>query len=207
MNLGKLNITSTMLALILVGVGIIILGVLCVMQYNAMEEPRERSEEVEEIINEKEIELSRLMAIRQEAEEYERFLNLVKQLIPEEAAEDRLITSLQDLAMDAGVNFVRVNLGDHEEEENHMEIPLDLTFEGSFRSFLMTVEHLHYPRDGRRAFRVDSINLGPSQMDIYGAAFYQKEDVEPEEDEEAEEVDVDDAELEEDVGTDMEAEF
>jgi len=176
MNFSNIKLTPTLIAIIAAAAGIILMLVLVFMHLGNLNEVRDRIAEEEDAIHMAEMRLQTLTDIRERAPEYEQYLYTLEQLIPQQPQEDTLITSLQHLSQETGVEFSQVNFDTRQENEDYSEMPLNLSFEGNYRSFLHLMYHLQNPGARQaRALRVESINLDRESLEIEAKAFYQED--------------------------------
>lgn len=104
-------------------------------------------------------EQERLLLLRQLEKEGPHFterLELFENLIPEETTRYQLMQHLQKIATLNGIRLLQVSFNDEKPTDAYVEIPLELSLEGSFQALLKLLRTM---REGERAFRVDNIEI------------------------------------------------
>jgi len=121
-------------------------------------------------------EQEQLLLLRQLEKEGPRFLQrleLLDNLIPEKTTEYQLVRELQKIASISGIHLLQVQFDSELSSDAYMEIPMDLSLEGSFRALLQMLRTL---KEGERAFRVDKIEITGEESGIRAnlrvSAFY-----------------------------------
>lgn len=184
MEFGGTRISSG--TVILVVAVILFLGIVffTVSRFGALSDARERLAEEEQALQLAEIQLERLQEIGRQAPEFAKYLTSLEHLMPGQPEEDALIACLEKMAVDNDVRFSRINFNARQEtDDGFVEIPLNLTFQGDYRSFLSMMSRIQQPQEKSRAFRVENLQLNQDRLELNVKAFY-RDQPEPDESDE-----------------------
>jgi Tfp pilus assembly protein PilO len=103
-----------------------------------------------------------------------------KKLVPDLPDESGLISTIQDIAADVMAEFIQVKFDPRVKGAEYMEMPMVISFAGSYDCFISFIDEL---RNCSRALRIDSINVGLAgeegtkiKADINMVAFYKNTD-------------------------------
>lgn len=107
--------------------------------------------------------LATLKQVRSRAGEMKERLEKCHSLVPVEADEDRLISRIQDMADMAGMRFLEIRFGERVPKDGYLEMPLDISFQGSYSSLLLLLDEL---QNGERAITVDEVKIGAGKEDL-----------------------------------------
>ena len=169
MDLRDIKITPGILALILGGLGLVVMLFLIINQLGALNDAQDRVSEESDALNLANIRLGQLVELRQRGPEFVNYWETLEQLIPAEAGEADLIISLDRMARNAGIELTEVRFDERGHTDEYVEVPLQISFRGEFRSFLEIIQNL---QEGNRAFRIENINLDGERLDLNLKAFY-----------------------------------
>ncbi len=146
---------------------------LVVNQIGALNEARNRLDDEERALRNAESGLQRLIEIRKQTSEFERYLSMLEHFMPKHAGEDSLISSLGKMAEDTGLKFAQIRFNNRmETDKGYTEIPLDLVFQGDYRSFLNLMQKIQKPQEETRALRVENLKLNNERLELNVTAFY-----------------------------------
>ena len=104
-----------------------------------------------------------LVILRQLAGEgpgFRQRLDFFEGLIPGEMAIYQQIRQLQKISALSGIRLLQVDFGDEEHAGDYVELPLELSLEGSFGAVQKMLQTM---REGRQAFRVDAFDISAGQ--------------------------------------------
>ncbi len=107
-----------------------------------------------------------LLTLRQLEEEGPGFqlrLERFENLIPEEMAGCRQISSLQKITALSGMRLLQADFGDEKAGDGYVEVPLELSLEGSFGAVQKLLLSM---REGKRAFRIDDLQIIGGQESV-----------------------------------------
>lgn len=162
--------------------GLLALAILIVAAYfqvGAVRGAREAVAAEQQALLQMEERLRDLLELEKHVPAWKQHVSVYLRLIPAEPEENVLLIVLHGAAHQAGVQSFQVGLGKPVARPGYIEIPLTLSFEGSYQSTLQLLDELRY---GTRAIRVDKVNLatggaGPSglKVDIAAGAFYRSD--------------------------------
>ena len=98
----------------------------------------------------------------------------IKALIPDSPIEEEIILHIQGVSAECSVQPVTIRFSNRKEAGSLTEMPLELSFSGTYRGFLNLLSGLMY---GDRFIRIDEIRLGQNSgslnIDLKANAFYQ----------------------------------
>lgn len=100
--------------------------------------------------------VNKLREMEKDAGEMEAQLQAIREMLPEEPSEDDVLEYLQNLAKSAPAVLEKVQFGDRVTARGFVEMPISLTFNGSYKGFLNLMTGVMY---GDRLFRVDEVRI------------------------------------------------
>lgn len=163
----------------LLALGIVVLGIMIFLiygQYSARQDLVKRVEE--ESLNVVRLN-ARLESLRQLAEREDEMrtqMALLDQLLPGSSEEDSLIRILQRSADAAQISMVHIRFGERIDRDDHVEMPLSLSFEGRYQHLVDLLDNIE---NSPRAIRIDEVEMGQGRIqlpylaiNVRGSAFY-----------------------------------
>ena len=119
--------------------------------------------------------LKRMQHARERTPDMEAHLEELQLMIPGNPQQEQILTGLQRSAEEASLVFGSVQFGEHIREDGYAAIPMKLTFQGEYKSFLKLLNRLMH---GERLYRIDEINLGSVDgslsIEITASVFYKE---------------------------------
>lgn len=98
----------------------------------------------------------------------------IKKLIPAEPLEEQIVSFLQNSSGASSLVPVTIRFTGKKENGNLGEVPMELSFSGSYRGFMNLLSYMMY---GDRLFRIDGVKLGENggilTINLTANAFYQ----------------------------------
>lgn len=120
--------------------------------------------------------LAQLEELSRHEKEMTATIDACKKLMPSEPQEDWLIEYIQNTADTAMANFVEIQFSPRVQGSSYSEMPVKISFQGSYTSFVNFLKSL---RNGERAVRVDSVTATPTgsgstdiKAELAASAFY-----------------------------------
>lgn len=152
---------------ILIGVGIVVLILILFFflgwrpQSARLSQLAQKKQQEESKYKEAEATLTRLKAAKKEAPEIEAKLVTLSKRMPEEPEMPSLLVELQDVANEAGIDFVSIKpsppaVKETKDKKKYSEIPLSISLEGSFFD---VVDYLYRLEKMPREIKVKNISV------------------------------------------------
>ncbi|MEW5922002.1 MAG: type 4a pilus biogenesis protein PilO [Bacillota bacterium] len=144
------------LSVILLIILVVLSLYLSLNRYSSLGEVRERLRLEQQALARDEAKLRLLLELREKGPLFLEQLEHFNNLIPEEANVHHLLPYLQRTAFLNQASLLQVHFVEEKASGDYVELPLTLSFEGSFHELLKLLRSL---REGERAVRIDSIRL------------------------------------------------
>ncbi len=173
MNLRDIKVSPMVLTLLLGALAIAMMVYLLFNQLGALHEAQYRLEEEKEALNQVNLQLEQLLELRQRAPEFQEFLNTLERLIPSEPQKEDVLVTLEENARKAGANLARIRFDGYQWVDDYGEIPLQLSYEGDYASFLKMLGQMQHQQGESRAYRIENINLTRERLDMDLKTFFQ----------------------------------
>ncbi len=155
-NLKDIDINVNIAIIVLSVIAIIVLSFLIAGQVSSMGDIERLIADEETAVSNAQAELQQLYVLRDREPDYLHQLSVLEQLVPPGDWEDELLAYLQDHAVNEKMDLLNVNYIERNNMGEYIEMPVQLTLEGTYYSLLGLLDRFRY---GRRAIRVDSVNI------------------------------------------------
>lgn len=114
---------------------------------------------IEVLIGEKQVLLQKMKDAETRSAELEAQIAVLQKMIPEEPGQNHFLVWVQQISSEASMKLSNVSFGELVIEEGYMEMPVNLSVQGSFKNLLKLLSNLMY---SERLVRVDDIDLTDS---------------------------------------------
>lgn len=172
----KKSISSNAIFLAVSGLVIVLLIVLNVININNISNKSSLINSELAMLENKKSELNELEKLSLIRPELEKAFALLSTQIPDEPSEDEIIEYISSLSAAYKNDLIQIRFDDRVANGVLTEMPLSLTFKGSYSSFVAFIDALS---EGQRLFRIDEINMdktegadGKINASVTARAFY-----------------------------------
>lgn len=167
--------SSTVLMILSVIIGLIMI-IMTITNIGHVNETKGDITTVENEISSNEKRLASLMLLEEKKGVLEKSKVYLANLIPRTPEEYNVIDYIQNLSRMNKTDFVQIQFEDRKQVNNLNEMPLKLSFEGRYISFIQFLGNLS---DGERLIRIDEVTiskvddtLGVIKADVTACAFF-----------------------------------
>ena len=162
--------------IILSGILIIALAIFTAITAVDISEANSAIENEEQIYEKNEEKLARLEALLLIEDELRQSFDALNKLLPRQANEAGLIQHINRLAEADGLDVAMIDFGDRVVNNNLNEMPMSLSFEGSYPQLVSFMKNV---ANGERLIRIDQIDIRHEEatadgitIDMEAVAFY-----------------------------------
>ncbi len=158
---------------------IVILGIMIFLiygQFSARQDLVDRVQEEDMNVVRLAARLENLRQLAQREDEMRTQMALLDRLMPGSSEEDSLIRILQRSADAAEISMVHIRFGERIDRDDHVEMPLSLSFEGRYQHLVDLLDNIE---NSPRAIRIDELEMGRGRAElpylsisVRGSAFY-----------------------------------
>jgi len=118
--------------------------------------------------------LKQLKELKKTEENLRQQYAAIKTLIPDTPLEEQIILRIQNSSVTHSASLASIRFGNHKKDGSLVEIPMEMSSNGTYKSFLSMLSGMIY---GERLIRIDEVRLGQSDdsltIDIKANTFYQ----------------------------------
>ncbi|GEM_PF-702695 len=155
-----LSLRSTKIVLVVGALVICGLAFANYQQYGAMADARRWLIDEEKEVEEAEAQLKSRLDLAEREEAMEKALQSMERMVPPRPGESEIISDIQSWADDAGIGFISIRFADRIDDEQYVQMPLELSFEGHYTDMLDLTRYLI---EADRAFRIEELRMGSAQ--------------------------------------------
>lgn len=118
--------------------------------------------------------LKQLKELKKTEENLRQQYAAIKTLIPDTPLEEQIILRIQNSSVTHSALLASIRIGNQKKDGSLVEMPIEMSFNGTYKSFLSMLSGMIY---GERLIRIDEVRLGQSDgnltIDIKANTFYQ----------------------------------
>lgn len=143
-------------------------------QFNNYRLERETLAQEEQALTAAQTRLAAVKKLQEQRDQLEADLELLTQLLPDQAGEDKLLVDLQSGADQAKMDFLQIRFSDRVTNQGYVGMPMQLQLNGTYHELLYFLDYLEFYD---RALRIDELRVDESEenglsINIRASAFY-----------------------------------
>ena len=145
--------------------GVIALLLVCFLIYNQVNTLKSARAELaanRDSLAQAQERLQMLLQLKEKSAELQQQLEQIAQALPDQSEENNPIEKINSFFAQAGVDLLQISFKDSVDQKDYIEIPLNLTCQGSFNELLYLINNI---QNGIRAIRINSIKLSKNSQD------------------------------------------
>ncbi|SFF92788.1 Pilus assembly protein, PilO [Desulfotomaculum arcticum] len=139
--------------------GITALLLVCFLLYNqitALKSARAELAANRETLAQTRARMQNLIQLKGKSAELQEKMTQMEQALPAEPEENNIIEQINNIFVQAGVDLLQINFNEQVPQKGYVEMPIDLTCQGSFNDLFNLITGL---QNGTRAMRINSVDL------------------------------------------------
>lgn len=153
------------LPVIVLGIAsLLLVGLIFYNQVNAIKAARAELAAEQAALVQTSTRLQNLMQLKENSSEFSEKMIQIEKSLPADPQENELINDLNIISGKAGVELVQIRFENRVPQENFVEMPLKLSFQGSYNNLLNLLVGL---QDSPRAMRIEAFKVSKDNQDRF----------------------------------------
>lgn len=154
------NPTYNILLIIVSTLAVLILGGAIFIQFKAIGSFSDSIKQENDLLKKDKIHLNTLQYLKEQYPVFEKSLSVFNMRMPSQPFEDQLMRSINHSAVNSQNDFVQVRFDSRMPLDRYTEMPILVTFQGSYNGFLSLLENV---KNGDRLIRIESVKISQGQ--------------------------------------------
>lgn len=145
--------------------GVAALLLVCFLLYNqagALKNARAELTANSDALAQAQARMQNLIKLKGTSAELQEKKALMEEAMPSDPQEKKLIEQINSIFAQSGVDLLQINFSERVNKKEYVEMPLNLTCQGSFNNLFNLITNL---QNGIRAMRIDSVRLTKDSQD------------------------------------------